>query len=133
MPKTLDDIALQVTGAYPAQNTTKNFTAIDLEQVLPDVAAEHFEVQLSTPATPSLADGQTITFTLQDSADNSSFAAIGGLATFVRTGAGGAGAAASTENYRLPSDVRRYIRMSVVTSATAGDNTAVSPTMKLRF
>jgi hypothetical protein len=131
MPKTLKDAALKVTDPYPAQNTTKNFTAIDLEQVLPDVGAEHFEVLISTAAT-TCATGQTITFTIQDSADNSSFAAVAQCATLVLTGSSNA-TAATTRRWRLPSNVRRYVRMSVVTSATTGDITAVSPVFELVF
>lgn len=131
MAKTLKDLSLKVTSAYPAQNTTKNFDSIDLEQVLGGVLPEHIEVQISTAAT-TCATGQTITFTIQDSADNSTFAAVEQCATLVLTGSSNA-TAATTRQWRLPSDVKRYIRMSVVTSAATGDITAVSPVFELVF
>lgn len=131
MPKTLRDILLDVSRALPAQNTNANSTAFDLEQVSPEVLGEHFELALDIPAT-TCATGQTITFTIQDSADNSSFAAVEQCATLVLTGASNA-TAATTRNWRLPSDVKRYVRVNIAMSATTGDQTAITAGIRLVF
>ena len=44
---------------------------------------------------------------------------------------GGVGAAAKTQLYPLPKDLRRYVRLKNVMLAAAGDNTAVSVTLSL--
>lgn len=131
MPKTLRDILLDVSRALPAQNTNANSTAFDLKQALPDTLPEHFEVQISIPATTT-ATGQTITCTIQDSDDNSTFAAVEQCATLVLTGASNA-TAATTRNWRLPSDVKRYVRVNIAMSATTGDQTAITAGIRLVF
>ena len=127
MNRIIRDQALVVTRALPAQNTNVDSSSIEVGPGVP----EKIQVELAVPATPSLADGQTLTFTFQDSADNSSFAAIPELATLVRTGASGAGAAAATRTVYLPPSVRKHIRVNIAASATAGNNTAVSATLSI--
>lgn len=129
MERNLLDTALKITRALPAQNTTVTSSSIELGAGLP----EPIQAQVIIPATPVLADGQTITVTLHDSADDSSFAAIPELATLVVTGAGGAGAAAATRTVYLPPSVRKFVRLSIAASATAGANTGVSAILQLRF
>lgn len=119
------DSRLVITRALPAQNTNVNSTSLNLGTPLPD-----HEVRIAIPATPSLASGQTITCTLQDSADGSSFAAIAELATLVVTGGGGGGAA-TTRDVKLPASFRGHLRVNIAASATAGDNTAVSATVSV--
>lgn len=131
MPKTLRDLLLDVSRALPAQNTNANSTAIDLKQVLPDSLPEHFEFQISIPAT-TCATGQTITCTIQDSADNSTFATVEQLEPLLLTGASNA-TAATTRNFRLPSDVNRYVRVNIAMSATTGDQTAITAGIRLVF
>lgn len=131
MSKSLRDILLDVSRALPAQNTNANSSAFDLEQAVPDALPEHFELLLDIPATTT-ATGQTITFTVQDSADNSSFAAVPALATLVLTGA--SNATAATQRFiRLPSTVRRYVRVNIAMSATTGDQTAITAGIRLVF
>lgn len=131
MPKTLRDLLLDVSRALPAQNTNANSTAIDLKQVLPDSLPEHFEFQISIPAT-TCATNQTITCTIQDSADNSTFATVEQLEPLLLTGASNA-TAATTRNFRLPSDVNRYVRVNIAMSATTGDLTAITAGIRLVF
>lgn len=124
------DALLLITQALPAQNSNANSTSsIDLRVAAPLLVGELTEVEVSVPAT-TCATGQTITITLQDSADNSSFAAIARLATLVLTGASNA-TPLTTVKYRLPSNVRRYVRMNIAMSATTGDQTAISATCRL--
>ena len=129
--RNLQDYFLKTTKALPAAGATANATAIDLGSVTLGAAAESCELLIELPATPSLADTKKVTITVEDSADNSSFAAIGGLATLVATGAGGAGAAATSQRYKLPTTTRRYLRFSAAVEASGGTNTAVSVTAKL--
>lgn len=123
------DQLLTVTRALPAQNTNADSSSIDLRVAAPLTAGEHTELQVHVPATTT-ATGQTITVTFQDSADNSSFAAITGLSTLVLTGSSNA-TPATTRTIRLPSGVRRYVRINVAMSATTGDQTAISAILRL--
>lgn len=131
MNRTHTDAQLTKTTALPAQTATANGASIDLGVTTAAALSEAVQLEISIPATPSLANSQTITATFQDSADNSSFAAITGLSTLVATGAGGVGSAAVSRKVPLPNATRRYVRASYAASATAGDNTAVSGTFKV--
>jgi hypothetical protein len=131
MAKSLRDLLLDVSRALPAQNTNANSTAIDLKQVAPDTLPEHFEFQVSVPATTT-ATNQTITITIQDSADNSTFATVEQLEPLLLTGASNA-TALTTRNFRLPSDVNRYVRVNIAMSATTGDQTAITAGIRLVF
>lgn len=126
----IQDSLLTVTRALPGQNATVNSSAIDLGIVNPVLAGTHSDLVLDVPATTT-ATGQTQTFTIEDSADNSSFAAVAALATLVLTGASNA-TAATTRRWRLPSDVRRYVRVSITSSASATSQTGVLSTLTLR-
>ena len=130
MPRRTQDLLLTVSRALPAQNTNANSSVIDLGTALPDIALESVDLVISVPAT-TCATGQTITFTIQDSADNSSFAAIARLATLVLTGASNATAATGEIRYRLPSNTRRYLRVNIAMSATTGDQTAITAAIRL--
>lgn len=127
----VQDALLTQTKALPSAAGTVNGTAIDTHSVDAGVAGECSNLYLSVPATANLADTKTLTFTVQDSADNSSFTAVSGLDTLVMTGAGGVGSAASTKTWRLPPTLRRYVRVSVLEASAGGDNSAVSMTYKL--
>ncbi len=124
------DAFWQVTQALPNQNTNNSSGSMDLKTDA--FKPEDFEVEIDIPATPSLANGQTLTFLVQDSADNSSFASISGATQFVLTG-GASGAAAQKFHFRVPSNARQYIRVNTAASATAGDSTAVSLSLRLVF
>ncbi len=85
------------------------------------------------PATPSLVDAKTITYTFQDSADGVSYAAIADLPTVVSTGAGGAGAAAVERQFKIPTTARRYLAVNAAVLAAGGSNIAVSFKLSLVF
>lgn len=127
----LKDANLTTTKALPAAAANNDATAIDLGSVTLGAAAEAVEVLISVPALPALVDAKTVTITLQDSADNSSFTAITGLSTLVITGAGGVGASATTRRVKLPSTCRRYLRFNSAVLTAGGDNTGVSVTMQV--
>lgn len=129
--RALKDGLLTATNALPAQNTNNDGSSLDLAQVELGPTGDHLELEISVPATPDLANGQTLTFTIQDSADDSTFATLAGLSTLVMTGADSAGAAAATRVVRLPRTTRRYVRVNAAASGTAGDNTGVSSTISI--
>ena len=131
MPRALKDAELIVTTALPAAAASNSSDSIDLGQTTQEET--YNEVLLSVPATPALVDDKTITFTFEDSADNSSFAAVTGLSTLVTTGAGGAGAAATSRRVRLPAGTRRYLRVTAAVLTAGGNNTGVSYTLALVF
>lgn len=131
MGRNIKDANFIATKALPAAGASVSTTAFDITGS--GFVPEEIEAQLSLPATPNLADAKTITLTIEDSADNSSFAAVAALATLVVTGAGGAGAAAASRLLKFPSNLRRYVRVTASVDASGGDNTAVSVTFQILF
>jgi len=125
------DVNFIVSRTLPAQNSNNNSTALDLEIAAPYFAGEYSEVEFSIPAT-TCATGQTITVTLQDSADNSTFTQIDECETLVLTGASNATAAA-TRRWRLPRTCLRYVRVNIAMSSTTGDQTAITSKLSLLF
>lgn len=93
----------------------------------------HAQFRITVPATPSLVDAKTITFTIQDSADNVTFTAIPGVATLVTTGASGAGAAAQDVLRHIPKTTRRYVRCIAAVETGGGSNIAVSYTFSVDY
>lgn len=126
MSRLIRDALLVVTRTLPAANANNDSTSIDLGDVTPVLHGQNHELSLEMPALPNLANTISATVTVEDSADNSSFAAVPAVATLVRTGAGGTGSAALTRPVRLPSTVRRYVRVNIAVANTGGDNTASS-------
>jgi len=90
--------------------TLANSTAFDLEQVTGGLI-ENLLVEVISPAEASATDTKIATFTLEDSADNASFAAVDPKITTTVT-ATGAGLAAKTVEFPLPPNTRRYIRVA---------------------
>lgn len=127
------DTNLKKTKALPAAAATNYSDAIDLLDSAPGIKTRNAEIEVVLPATPSLVDAKTVTLTLQDSADGSSFAAIPTLAAIVATGASGAGAGAITRLFKLPETVRRYIRLKQDMLTAGGDNTAISTTLSVVY
>ena len=133
------DANYKVTTALPASaSATVNGTSLDLGDAisgLPFVTTETVNVQVLAPAlsTTIAPDTRTMSYVLADSADNSSFTAIGTLATQVQTGAGGVGAAAATYTFKLPPNTRRYIRLQITSGGSTTDASATTATLQLAF
>lgn len=91
------------------------------------------ELQVDAPALAvgQLADASTMTYLVQHSDDDSTYVTIN-PSVGVQTGAGGAGAAAATYRYALPSTVKRYVRVGA-TNSGADDAKDASLTMGLKF
>ena len=127
------DAALKVTKTLPASNTTGYSSGLDLGHGLKGDFLANAEVliSLAAVATGELADAATHKVSLQHD-DDSAFGTVADLYADIltQTGAGGAGAAATTVQVRLPVDVKRYIRLKIVKSDNH-DASAKSATMEL--
>jgi hypothetical protein len=110
-----------------------NTATFDLEQVTGG-NIENVVFELAGPAltTAQLTDNKVLTYTLQDSADGTTFAAVDPLITTTQTGAGGAGAAAKTIRFQLPVNTRRYVRIAQTATSTPG-TLGVAMVAKLLF
>lgn len=75
---------------------------------------------LAVPLISGLSDTKTVTFTVQDSADNSTFTDVAAYPAKVYTGASSAGAPAATYYFEWTSALKRYVRVSEVVVATPG-------------
>ena len=128
----ISDINMERTKALPAAGAAAVSDSVDLYADEVGPVGANLEVHLELPALASLVDDKTCTITFQDSADDSTFAAVAGAPTLTLTGAGGAGAAADKVRFYLPPATRQYVRFSVAVAASGGDNTAASATMKFR-
>ena len=132
MSRNITDALLTQTQALPDAAASTSATSTDLGAA--GIASlENIELQVDLPILPALVDTETMTLTVEDSADNSSFAAIAGLATLVATGTETPGSAAAlSRRYSLPSTTRRYVRVTATASASAGDNSGVSFTYQIK-
>lgn len=128
--RNIQDAELNNSVALPAAGASASAASHNLGGAN-DPIVEAIDFEISVPATPDLVDAETLTFTVEDSADDSSFAAIEELATFVVTGDGGNGADATSRKVKLPGSTKQYVRVSAAVSASAGDNTGVSFTSKI--
>ena len=125
------DGLLTVETALPTQGNTVNSASIDLGFSNPALVGSMCDVNMSAPDGATLATGQTLTFTIQDSADNSSFANLAGVSGYAVTGVSNLVPAGSNRSIRLPPYVRRYIRLVCVAGASANTSASASYTMAL--
>jgi hypothetical protein len=131
MSRLIRDALLVVTRVLPAAAANNNSSSIDLGDVTPVLHGQNHELLIEVPELPALVEDKTLTITIQDSADDTNFAAVEELATFVVTGGVGDGADATTRTYRLPSSVKRYVRINCAVLTAGGDNTGVTVTARI--
>lgn len=139
------DTNLTVTKVLPAAGANNNTDSIDTRSganaiivagsqtatYTGNAALEEMELRLTMPATDSLVNTKSVTFTVYDSADDSSFAAVTALGAQVVTGAGGNVSAETELRWKLPSSIRRYVRVNQSVPADAGDVTDTTCTLSL--
>jgi hypothetical protein len=102
-----------------------NTAAFDLEQAVGgDIERVVFELAGPVLSGTQLTDTKVVTYTLQDSADGTTFAAVDPAITTTQTGVSTSGAAAKTVRFRLPANTRRYVRIAQTASGTPGTLTA---------
>jgi len=118
-----------------AASTTVNSASVDLNAVTPFLAEIEFELVSASASLDSTAlpNGETITYVLAESTDDSTFTAVYTLDEATMTGAGGAGDTANTVYFRLPSDISRYVRIQATTSSSSGVCSAASLTLRALF
>ena len=127
-----EDALTNVEVAIPAAAANSNTPSIDLGTD-PLVTIESVELEVSTDDLPAaFASAATITVTVQDSADNASFAPAVGLATIVHTGTGAA-IDGLNRRVKLQPGVRRYVRLNVALSSGGGALTAYKAYGKLKY
>ena len=132
MQKKLQDKALNVTGALPAGATTTKTSAIDLGNSANGDFSADVEFLLEAPAltVTQLPNTKTVTYDVITSVNSDLSSPTVVYAGFVvQTGAGGAGAAAQSPRFRLPSNVRRYLGIQATGIATVAASDA---TMSLK-
>lgn len=116
----------------PAAAANKNTGSLDLGQATMG-SMEEIEFEIAVEALPALVDTKVVTIKVQDSADNVTFADTDPLIRTTLTGAGGAGAAAKTLRFRLPSTTRRYVSLNIAVETGGGDNTAKKVVLSALF
>lgn len=135
----LGDAVLKATKTLPgAASTTVNSAGLDLEEGTRGDFLANAEILISAPAltTTILPDTRTMTYSLYhdtDSAFGTETLVYGSTGQILQTGAGGAGAAAATFRGRLPTNVKRYIRLKITSGASTTDGSATSATLQLLF
>lgn len=97
-----------------------------------DFTADH-EIELTAPAltTAQLPDGETMRYQVETD-DDAAFGSVTVVyeGVLIQAGAGGAGAAAVTRKFRLPSNVQANVRLKAVKTGT-GNASTVSAVVKL--
>lgn len=125
------DKSLTKTKALPNGGASTVTDAIDLGHGTTGRLLANMEFLLEAPAmgvTP-MSNGKTMIYSVEtdnDAAFGSAKVVISALLT--QTGAGGAGCAAASERFRLPTNCERYIRVKA-TGSTTGDASASSMTL----
>ena len=134
LKRSLKDAKFILTKVLPAANANNNSDVIDLEAASGDPDPGMFDVEVSVPALANHTDStKTITIQVYDSADNSSFAEIAPRIECRIPGVASTGSLAKTFTFRLPPEVRRYLRFNQAVPSGDGDNTASSITYSLLF
>jgi hypothetical protein len=121
------DINLEASVALPAAGATATSPSIDLGTTTPGSAPRAF-LGFYVPAATALANTKNLVFTVQDSADNSSFAALVGAPVITITGPASGGSPAYTQDpqAKLPRNTRRYLRFTVTADSASGNVTGVT-------
>lgn len=131
MSYALADKALTLTKALPNGAAATATDGIDLEQGTRGRLLADMEFLLEAPAmnTTQMPNAKTMTYSIEMD-DNSGFssATVINAGLLVQTGAGGAGCAAASQRFRLPSNCERYVRVKA-TGSGAGDASGVSMTL----
>lgn len=124
-----------ITRALPNGANTVNSTAIDLELGANADFVGNQELLISAPAlaTADLPDTKTMKYhVVHDDDSDISDGTVLASEVIVQTGAGGAGAAAATARFRLPSNVKRYVGLRAVNDGT-GDASDKDATLEMVY
>lgn len=130
----MKDALLQVTRTIAAAGASNSSTGIDIgARGTPNgITPPYAEGEVIIPTVTGLANAATLTVTVEDSDDDSTYASVGrSLPAYVLTGAGGVGATGYTAKFRLPPSAKRYVRISTAVSAAGGTLTSLSVTFSI--
>jgi len=122
--------------ALPAASATTRSAQIDLGSTGgKNARVEDWEIEIQAPALAvgELANAQTVTYGIEHSTASGSGYAVLADEIIVQTGAGGAGASATSGTFRLPRNTDRYINVVAVASAGGGTPSTQNCTVKLYF
>lgn len=126
----MKDANYNFTKALPNAASNNNTPSIDLGNEQPFTTVQRrMHIQVDVPALSDHTNtGLTNTLTLQDSADNSSFANTQPLIQVGIPGVASTGSPATSVKVPLPPGVRRYVRFNqtVPTGAGTGSNAVVN-------
>lgn len=120
------DVQTSRSLANPAASANANSSSIDLGPTGGNFI-QNGQIRIDVPALPNLGNAETLTITIQDSADNSTFASAVGYSTIVITGPASGGSPAQTFRRSIMQGLRRYVRINSARSA-GGNVTAQSVT-----
>ncbi len=125
------DAALTRTVTLPNAAETKTTASVDLQAANPHPVTERIALKVTTTAATGVTD-KLIVVSLQDSADNSSFAPIAGTGTLTLEAAANAYPAGSL-SVSLPAGTRRYIRAAALGESGGGNASNGTLTLELNF
>jgi hypothetical protein len=122
------ETTLTIDGTDAASVSSSSF---DLEQIVGgDI--ESIVVEVAVPAVAGNTDAaESINFAIQDSANDSSWAALDPAIAFSVIGVTSTGSAATTKRFRLPPGTRRYIKL--VQTETGGGFTDANEAVNFRL
>ena len=135
--KRLVDATLRKVFALGTADGTTQSAAIDLGRVLTARGhhPEGLEIEIEAPAltTTELPDADTATYSIEmDTVSNFASPTVVEDTVIVQTGAGGAGAAAQTNRFRLPLDLEQFVRVKCVLAGGTGDCSGKNCTVTVR-
>lgn len=125
--RNLADAASQVTRALPAAAANVTSSGIYLGGDGPH--KERLKVRVELPANTVLVATKLLTITLQDSADNSSFAAAAPAQSFVITG--NTGFPAQDVYFDINNSIRDYVAVNFAVETGGGNNTTTTATISV--
>jgi hypothetical protein len=125
----IGDASFSTSKAFPAAAASASSSSFDLGKNY--LTPSNIEGQITWPALAALADTKNVVFVAEHSDDDSSYSTMGITRTI--TGAGGAGVAKGEFLFRLPSNAKRYVRVTATEDSAGGNITASSFTFALLF
>lgn len=139
--RNIRDKDTNVTSTMPsAASTTVNGSAIDMgaagfAKAVDRSCGGKVDLVCDTPDfnTTMIPDTRTLTITFQTSDDSAFGSGNVDIATFVLTGADGAGVAATQLRAALPANAKRYVRAKYVSGASTTTMAAVTSTFGLAY
>ena len=132
--RNLQDAAWIFTKALPAAGASNAFTAVDTESVRPG-CTEGTEWEYELPDLPNLVDNtKSVTVNIYTTAAaGDSVSGLTPIASLVVPGVATTGAASTFVRFKLPSTAKRYIQVTQAVTASGGDQTASSGTLRQLF